>query len=152
MTTKNTRLAVANKQETTRKRRNIIAPVLAASAAALALAAGGYLYLHRDARPAPPPLVAYDLRAVTVNLAGNDDAVHMMRVDPVLMVPAPAKSQVQADEYKIIDRVIAILRNDTYSQVMAPDGQRLLQTQVARAAAAVVPGVKKAYFTQLLVE
>ena len=75
-----------------------------------------------------------------------------MRVKPVLVFPAPLKPQVQAEQYKIIDRVITLLRADSYGRVMAPGGQQLAQGQVARAAAAVVPGVKRAYFTQFLID
>jgi flagellar basal body-associated protein FliL len=116
----------------------------------LLLVAGGYLYLHRHVKPAPLPETTYGMQAVTVNLAGYGE--HFMRVKPVLVFPAPLKPQVQAEQYKIIDRVITLLRADSYGRVMAPGGQQLAQGQVARAAAAVVPGVKRAYFTQFLID
>jgi len=114
------------------------------------LAAGAYLYLHRHHRPTPPAEATYALRAVTVNLLGYGE--HFLRVEPVLVLPAPLKKRIEAERYKIIDRVITVLRSDRYAEVMAPGGQKLAQVQVARAAAQVVPGVQKAYFTQFLVD
>lgn len=116
----------------------------------LLLAAGGYLFLHRHSKPDPPPQITYDMKSVTVNLAGYGE--HFLRAKPVLVFPAPLKPQVESEQYKIVDRVITVLRADSYRQVMASGGQQVAQEQVARAAAAVVPGVQKAYFTQFLID
>ena len=128
--------------------RRKLAPTLVILVLLLAMVVGGYLYRH--VKPVPPPVTTYNMQAVTVNLAGYGG--HFMRVKPVLVFPAPLKQRIEAEQYKIVDRVITVLRADRYAQVMAPGGQKLAQEQVARAAAAVVPGVRKAYFTQFLVD
>jgi len=130
------------------KRRKSYLPFLAVFLL-LVLAAGGCLYLHRHGRPDPPPETTYDMKAIIINLAGYGE--HFLRVKPVLVFPVPLKSQVQAEQYRIVDRVITVLRADRYSEVMTPGGQKLVQEQVAQATSAVVPGVRRAYFTQFLV-
>jgi flagellar basal body-associated protein FliL len=136
------------KSATAKKRRKSFLLFLAVPLVILAI--GGYLYLHQHIKPAPPLQVSYDMKSVTVNLTGYGE--HLMRVKPVLVFPAPLKPQVKAEQYRIINRVITALRADRYSQLMTPNGQKVAQEQVARAAATVVPGVEKSYFTQFLID
>jgi len=138
------------KPNPSKRRPRRLVPVLTVLLFLLVLAVGGYLYLHQYAKPAAPLEATYDMQAITVNLAGYGE--HFMRVKPVLVFPVPLKSQVQAEQYRIVDRMITILRADRYSEVMALGGQKLAQEQVARAAAVVVPGIQKAYFTQFLID
>ncbi|MGC8605848.1 MAG: flagellar basal body-associated FliL family protein, partial [Desulfomonilaceae bacterium] len=105
---------------------------------------------YHNWKPTQPPETALTLQAITVNLSGFGE--RFLRIKPVLVFPAPLKQQIETEQYKIVDRIITTLRDDRYSMLIMPDGQKIARQQVAKAAAAIVPGVQKAYFTQFLID
>ncbi|MEW6181662.1 MAG: flagellar basal body-associated FliL family protein [Bacillota bacterium] len=131
----------------------------------LILAAGGaaakvLLFSKKPASDATPAaskgeIQTMELESIVVNLA-DENSSHYLRITMVLAFSGDEKfvEELEADKYKLRDRIIRILRKKTNAEVTAPDYPDKLKKELLQEVNSQLEGkrISDIYYSEFLVQ
>lgn len=139
-------------------------PLVAAMVAALALAAGGWVWHRRATRsvqkeqsqndPAAEIKSTLHLESFVVNLQGGDNDYLRVGIDLGLASGGKEGSGENPPVGRVRDAILTVLATQTVDDMLSPDGRTKLKKEILREIGDRVPEIqcKEVYFTEFLVQ